>query len=123
MGTETDVEALLDPGARARLALRRQIHLYLDPFALFKDATRGPAYQRERAMSWNRRMRWMLVPYIRRWLFIACALFLGIAPAEAIAAQYHPLSAVPATVLAVGFCVAFVVVVCASAAYFLLSRR
>jgi len=123
MGTETDVEALLDPGARARLALRRQIHLYLDPFALFKDATRGPAYQRERAMSWNRRMRWMLVPYIRRWLFIACALFLGIAPAEAIAAQYHPLSVVPATVLAVGFCVAFVVVVCASAAYFLLSRR
>jgi hypothetical protein len=123
MRTEMDVEALLDPGARARLALRRQLHLYLDPFALFKDATRGPAHQRERALSWNRRMKWMLVPYIRRWLFIACALFLGIAPAEAMAAQYQPLSVLPATMLAVGFCIAFVVVTCASAAYLLLSRR
>jgi hypothetical protein len=122
MGTETDVEALLDPGARARLALRRQVHLYLDPFALFKDATRGPRHQRELALSWNRRMRWMLVPYIRRWGFIACALFLGIAPAEAMAAQY-PATLLPATMLAVGACVAFVVVVCASAAYLLLSRH
>jgi hypothetical protein len=122
MGTELDVEALLDPRARERLTLRRQLVLYLDPFALFKDATQGPARQRASAVSWNRRMRWMLVPYIRRWLFIAGVLFLGIAPAEAVAAQ-SAVSVLPATVLAVGFCVAFTVVACASAAYLLLSSR
>lgn len=124
MGTQWDAEALLDPKARARLAFCRQVLLYLDPFVFFKDATRGPALQRASAASWNRRMRWMLVPYIRRWVFIACVLFLGIAPAEAAAAQASAegvMSQLPATVLAVGFCISFVVATVAGAAYLLLS--
>ena len=52
---------------RARLPLARQVLIYLDPFALFKDASSGPAPARARALSYNRAMRWMLVPYIRRW--------------------------------------------------------
>ena len=70
--TEQEVEQLLAPAARARLPLRRQLILYLNPFALFKDAARGPARMREHALSYNRAMRWMLLPYVRRWFMIAC---------------------------------------------------
>lgn len=111
-------ELLLAREARAALPLWRQVLLYLHPFALFKDASRGPASVRERALSYNRRMRWMLVPYLRRWLLIAGSLFAGIAPAEALAAQAS-LVIVPAAV-AVGFCVAVTVAFCIAAAYFLL---
>ena len=111
-------ELLLAREARAALPLWRQVLLYLHPFAFFKDASRGPASVRERALSYNRTMRWMLVPYLRRWLLIAGTLFVGIAPAEALAAQ-APLVIVPAAV-AVGFCIAATVVFCIAAAYLLL---
>ena len=84
---ESDVEALLLRERRAALPLARQFLLYLDPFALFKDASKGPPRVREHALSYNRAMRWVLVPYIRRWLAIAAALFIAIAPTEALAAQ------------------------------------
>jgi len=100
------------------LPLRRQLLLYLDPFALFMDASRGTAVVRERALSYNRAMRWMLVPYLKRWIAIAASLFLGIAPAEALAAQAS-LVVVPAA-LAVGFCVAVTVAFCIATAYLLL---
>src|SRR3977135_93474 len=80
---ETEVETLLTPRAREGLPLLRLLRLYLDPGALFKDASRGPATVRERALDYNRRMRWMLLPYIRRWLLISASFFLGIAPLEA----------------------------------------
>ena len=125
--TETDVEALLDPAARARLGLRKLLRLYLHPFALFKDASRGSALQQAAALRWNRRMRWMLLLYIRRWLFIASASFLGVAPAEALAGPLVPpggtLAVLPAALLGAAFCLAFTVAVCAGAAYLLLSRR
>ena len=111
--------AFLDRKARAALPLRRQILLYLDPFALFMDASRGPAAARRRALAYNRAMRWMLVPYLKRWVTIAVALFAGIAPAEALAAQAK-LFVVPAAALAVGFCIAATVTVCIAAAYLLL---
>ena len=113
-----EVEQLLSSERRAGLPLLRQILLYLDPFAFFKDASRGTAVVRERNLSYNRAMRWLLVPYFRRWLLIAASLFLGIAPAEALAAQAS-LVIVPAAV-AVGFCIATIVTFCIAAAYLLL---
>ena len=80
-----EAETLLDGEARSRLPLARQVLIYLDPFALFKDASSGPAPARARALSYNRAMRWMLVPYIRRWVVIAASLALLISPAEAAA--------------------------------------
>ena len=113
-----DAEQLLRCELRARLPLGRQILLYLDPFAFFKDASRGTATVREQHLSYNRAMRWLLVPYLRRWLVIAAALFLAIAPAEALAAQAS-LVIVPAA-LAVAFCVAATVAFCIATAYLLL---
>jgi hypothetical protein len=51
---------------------------------------------------------------LRRWLTIAVSLFVGIAPAEALAADA---TIVPAAAIAVGFCVAIAVLVCITAAY------
>jgi len=98
-----DVEALLERDARAALPLWRQFLLYLDPFALFKDASRGPLRVREQALSYNRRMRWMLLAYMRRWAAIALGLF-----------------AVPAAAAAVGACVALTVTAVTVAVYLLL---
>lgn len=111
-------ESLLAREVRAGLPLWRQVLLYLHPFAFFKDASSGPAWVRERALSYNRAMRWLLVPYLRRWLLIAGTLFVGIAPAEALAAE-AALVIVPAAV-AVGFCIAVTVAFCIAVAYFLL---
>ena len=114
-----DVEQLLSCELRARLPLARQILLYLHPFAFFKDASCGTAVVRERNLTYNRTMRWLLVPYLRRWLLIAATLFLAIAPAEAMAAQAS-LVIVPAA-LAVGFCIAATVAFCIATAYLLLA--
>jgi hypothetical protein len=116
---DTKAQALIERDARAALSLRRQLLLYLDPFALFMDASRGPAAARRRALAYNRAMRWMLVPYLKRWTAIAVALVAGIAPAEALAAG-GTLAMVPAAALAVGFCVAVTVTCCIGAAYLLL---
>ena len=112
-------QPFLDRKARAALPLGRQLLLYLDPFALFMDASRGTAAVRRRALAYNRTMRWMLVPYMKRWTVIATALFAGIAPAEALAAG-GALALVPAAALAVGFCIALTVTFCIGAAYLLL---
>ena len=118
---EPDVEALLIRERRAGLPLPRQLLLYLDPFALFKDASRGSALVRERALSYNRAMRWILVPYIRRWVLIAASLFLAIAPAEAFAAQVK-MFIIPAA-LAVGASIAVTVSVVMVAVYLLLGAK
>jgi hypothetical protein len=116
---DTEVEKLLSGEARSRLPLARQLLIYLDPFALFKDASRGPARARELALSYNRAMRWMLVPYIRRWLVIAASFFLALAPAEAAAAE-QALFAIPMAAIAVGCCIAVVVSAVTAAVYLLL---
>ncbi len=118
-----NVEALLARDARARLPLRLQLLLYLDPFALFKDASNGPAWMRERALAYNRAMRWMLLPYIRRWAVIAAVLLLGVAPAEALAAERSLVVVLPAAAAAVGFCIAATVALFALAVYLLLGAR
>jgi len=119
---EADVEALLLRERRAALPLAKQFLLYLDPFALFKDASKGPPRVRERALSYNRAMRWVLLPYIRRWLAIAAALFLAIAPIEALAAQ-AAFFIIPATAIAVAFCLATTVSALTVGVYLLLGAR
>jgi hypothetical protein len=114
---EEDLEALLRRDFRARLPLARQLLLYLNPFALFKDASRGRG-----ALSYNRALRWILLHYLRRWSCIAAALFLAIAPAESLAAQ-SPVFLIPTAAFAVGFCVAVSVLACTLAAYLLLGKR
>jgi hypothetical protein len=119
---DSEVEKLLSGEVRSRLPLGRQILIYLDPFALFKDASRGPGPARERALSYNRAMRWMLLPYIRRWIMIAASFFLALAPAEAAAAQ-QALFAIPMAALAVGCCIAVVVCAVTVTVYLLLGHR
>jgi hypothetical protein len=119
---EKEVEVLLKREVRSRLPLAQQVLIYLDPFALFKDASQGPERARERALSYNRAMRWMLVPYLRRWILIAASLALLISPAEAAAAQ-QGLSAIPAAAVAVGCCIAVTVVAVTGAVYLLLGRK
>ena len=119
MPASNDVETLLLRERRALLPLARQLALYLDPFALFKDASSGPPRVRERALSYNRAMRWILVAYIRRWILIAVSLFLAIAPAEALAAQAK-FFVIPAAAVAVGASLAIVVTLLTAAVYLLL---
>jgi hypothetical protein len=104
------------------LPLARQLVLYLDPFALFKDASRGPLHVQERARSYNRGMRWMLLAYLRRWLMIAASSFVCIAPTEALAAQAS-FFIVPAAAFAVGCCIAITITACTFAAYLLLGKH
>ena len=113
-----DVETLLMPHSRARLPLGRQLLLYLDPFALFKDASQGPKRARELALAYNRTMRWILVTYLQRWILIAATLFLCISPAEALAAQTSAVI-IPAA-FAVGCCIAVAVCALTAAVYLLL---
>lgn len=119
---DRDVERLLAADARARLPLWRQLILYLNPFALFKDAANGPARMRESALAYNRAMRWMLLPYARRWSLIAAFSFAGVLPAEAAAAE-SSLFVIPAAASAVSACVAITVVVCTFTAYLLLGAQ
>jgi len=118
----TESESLLLRERRARLPLARQLALYLDPFLLFKDASCGPRLARESARSYNRAMRWMLVPYIRRWTLIAAMLFLAVAPTEALAAQAS-FFIFPAAAFAVGSCIAVAVTTLTVAVYLLLGSR
>ena len=122
MKRDTDVERLLDPATRAQLPFPRLLMLYLDPFALFKDASRGPEGVRRRARSYNRSMRWMLLRYVQRWLLIGACLFACVMPAEALAAE-SPAFKIPAAACAVGACVAVTVIVCTLVAYVLLDAR
>ena len=114
-----NIEVLLRGEERAKLPLARQVLLYLDPFALFMDASSGPRHARERALRYNRAMRWMLVPYLQRWALIAALLSLGIIPTEALASQ-SPFFIIPTAAIAVGCCIALTVTALTAAVYLLL---
>ncbi|HZR71017.1 MAG TPA: hypothetical protein VFB01_18410 [Burkholderiales bacterium] len=122
LAPEQDVEALLQPQVRALLPFSRLLLLYLNPFALFKDASRGNVYAQRVALAYNRALRWILLRYLRRWTMIAAALFVSIAPAEALAAQ-APVFVLSAAASAVGCCIAVTVIVCTVATYVMLGRR
>ena len=117
-----DVEALLTREARARLPLRRQLALYLNPFAFFKDASAGNEWSRLHARSYNRARRSILLTYIRRWVAIAIASFFGIASAEALAAHV-PLFIIPAAGFGISCSVAATVAAWTFAAYLLLGTQ
>jgi hypothetical protein len=117
-----DCETLLTREGRAALPLHRLLLLYLHPFALFMDATRGPPWRRERALSLNRARRPMLLAYLRRWIVIAAGSFFGIASSEALAA-YVPFFIIPAVGFGIAFSVATTIAVCTCAAYLLLPAR
>ena len=117
-----NVESLLKKEERAQLPLARQLVLYLDPFQLFKDASAGPRPARTDALSYNRAMRWILVPYIKRWILIAATLFVAIAPTEALAAQAS-IFVIPAAAFAVGCCIAVTVTLLTAAVYLLLGAK
>jgi hypothetical protein len=117
--SDHDVEKLPTREARARLPLWALLRLYLDPGALFKDVSRGSAAVRRSALSYNRRMRHLLLPYMRRWMAIAAVLVFAIFPAEALHAQTS-FSLVPAAALAVAGSVAITVIACIAVGYFLL---
>ena len=116
------IEALLTREARERLPLSRQLMLYLDPFAFFKDATTGSARSREQALSYNVACRSILLTYVRRWMLIAIASFLGIGSAETLAA-HAPLFIIPAAGLGIGCSIAVAVTTWCAAAYLLLSTQ
>jgi len=117
-----DVEALLTREGRAQLPLARQLVLYLDPFAFFKDASSGTEWHRQSARSYNSACRPILLTYIRRWLLIALTFFFGIASAEALAAHV-PLFVIPAAGFGIGCSVAVAVAAWTAAAYVLLGRK
>jgi hypothetical protein len=119
---QSSVEALLTPEARQRLPLARQMLLYLDPFAFFKDATVGTPRSRELALSYNVARRWILLTYVRRWLLIAMTSFLGIGSAESLA-PHAPLFIIPAAGFGIGCSVAVAVATWCAAAYLLLATQ
>lgn len=119
---EEDIESLLTREARARLPLARQILLYLDPFVFFKDASRGSAWSREHARSYNFARRPILLTYARRWLLIAVGSFLGVASAEALA-THAPLFIIPAAGFGIGCSISVAVAAWTAAAYLLLGAQ
>jgi hypothetical protein len=117
---EEQVEALLSRHTRAGLPFARLLHLYFDPFALFLDASRGPASVRQRARTYNRTMRWMLLPYLRRWGTIAASLALTLLQAEALALESSLLLVSAAGVIC---CTAMTMTFCTAVIYVLLGQR
>jgi hypothetical protein len=117
-----NVEALLTREGRASLPLRTLLLLYLDPFALFMDASLGPAWRREQALSHNRARRAILLTYLKRWLLIAAGSLGGIASAEALAAHV-PLFIIPAAGFGIACSVSLAVAACTCAAYVVLGTR
>ena len=112
-------ESLLRREGRAGLSFGRLLRLYLDPGALFKDASCGSLLAREQARRYNVRHRWMLLTYVRRWMTIAVFFFLSVGAAEALGAGRSFTPAVAAG-FGVGFCVAVAVSVQTLIAYLLL---
>ena len=115
---DIECEKLLTREGRATLSLWRQLMIYLDPFALFADASVGPAWRRERAISFNRERRSILLAYVRRWALIAVVSLVGIACTEALA----PLGLIPAAGFGISCSIAVLVAICAGTTYLLLGR-
>jgi hypothetical protein len=113
---DTECEKLLTREGRATLSLWRQLIIYLDPFALFADSSVGPAWRRQRAISFNRERRSILLTYIRRWMLIAVVSLLGVACTEALT----PFGLIPAAGFGISCSIAVVVAVCAGTTYLLL---
>jgi hypothetical protein len=108
--------APLDRAARASLPLARLLRLYLDPFALFADASTGPIAAREEALAFNRTMRRMLIVYLRRWSAIGAMFYLAIIPFDLLGGERTSM-AIPAAAFALAFCMAVSVIAYTLVAY------
>ncbi len=117
-GTQ-DVEALARPEVRAQLPFRLLLWLYLDPFALLKNATVGTPGAQAQALEYNRRHRAVLLAYARRWAVIALGCVTSVAPLDAMA-RSQPVLCVPLVGVQLAFSVALVVLLLSVAVYVLL---
>jgi hypothetical protein len=117
-----DVETLLRREARDGLPLGHLLRIYLDPFALFKNASTGTAWVRAQALRYNRAMRWMLLRYLWRWLAIGLTLFFAMAPIEPLAAELPWITLPVVAACALGSCVAVTTIFCTLATYVLLGK-
>ena len=97
----------------------RLLRFYLDPFALFKNITVGPAAARSEALQFNRRHRAILLTYVRRWAAIAVLCVSAMAPLGA-AAQAEPILCIPILGLEVGFSAAVFMLLVSVAVYVVL---
>lgn len=113
------VESLIHRESRTGLSFTRLLRLYLDPGALFKDASRGTVLARHQARRYNARYRRMLLTYVRRWMTIAILFFAAAGVAEAPGAG-QPFTPALAASFAVVFCIAVTVSVQTFVAYVLL---
>src|SRR6478672_1206112 len=102
MEMDHQVEALAKPEFRARLSFWQLLRLYLDPFALFKNATTGTRWAQAQALQYNRRHRRILLAYVRRWALIGLACITSLLPLGA-AARSEPALIVPILGLELGF--------------------
>jgi len=66
-----DVETLLNLQGRTGVSLLLLLWLYLDPFSLFKDSSRGNRFERAAAERYNVEHRQILLPYVPRWVILA----------------------------------------------------
>jgi hypothetical protein len=112
-----DVEVLLSQ-TRRRACRCGGRSLYLNPFALFKDAARISRGCETRAQP----RQPGCCDLHQRYVLMAAVFFLGIAPAEALAAEASILI-IPAAAAAVGCCIALSVAACAWVGYVLLGAR
>lgn len=120
MRSTPDVEALAKPEVRAKLPFRFLLWLYLDPFALLKDATVGTPRMQALALDYNRRHRRMLLAYARRWAVIALGCVMSVAPLDALA-RSQPAMCVPLVGAQIAFSIAFVVLLLSLTVYVYLS--
>ncbi|MGQ0751370.1 MAG: hypothetical protein ACT4PS_12610 [Betaproteobacteria bacterium] len=112
-------ESLLRREGRAGLPFGRLLRLYLDPGALFKDASCGSLLARQQARRYNVRYRRMLLAYARRWMTIAVFFLFAVGATEALGAG-QPFTPAVAASFAVAFCVAVTATVQIFVAYLLL---
>ena len=119
MDSDRKVEALAQPEFRARLSFWQLLRLYLDPFALFKNATIGTRCAQAQALQYNRRHRRILLTYVGRWAVIGVACISSALPLAAIA-RSEPVLMVPILGLELGFSMAVCALLLALAVYVLL---
>ncbi|HJY76820.1 MAG TPA: hypothetical protein VKE95_09315 [Burkholderiales bacterium] len=101
------------------MPFRRTLRLYLDPFALFKNISIGPASARNEALLYNRRHRGILLTYVRRWAAIGVLCARGMVPLGA-AAGAEPILCIPIVGLELGFSTAVFMLLVSVAVYVVL---
>ena len=122
MQSTPEVEKLLSREGRAQLCLHQMLRIYFDPFSLFKNASAGSFWVQYQALLSNRQMRWLLIPYLRRWIGIGIVSIAAIYPISA-PAMGESFMFLPVVGLGLLFSVAVCVVMIISVAYVFLGKK